>query len=156
MIEQSGNGNYAYYNLPGIIGSSFSDTKDMGQQMVTSVGIEKVAKKIPNATLRNTVRALSFVETLRNGWQQSLNENHAEASDTSTKKAIEDIKKNKDLRNEMLSKARNVAVSMYGLDEEDANKLIDDELAFTMWQGGIGGLNPRKLENGYDYYKAAR
>jgi len=31
MVEQSGNGNYAYYNLPGIIGSSFSDSKDMGQ-----------------------------------------------------------------------------------------------------------------------------
>jgi hypothetical protein len=30
-IESTEGGNYAYYNLPGIVGSSFSDTKDMGQ-----------------------------------------------------------------------------------------------------------------------------
>ena len=155
-IEQSGQGNYAYYNLPGVIGSSFSDTKDMGEQIVTSVGINKLANKIPNSKLRFATRAVGFLSALRNGWQQSLNENHAEASETSVKKAIDQIKKNKDLRNEMLSNAKKVAINLYNLDESDADKLIDDEVAFTMYQGGIGGLNPRKLQNSYDYYKSAR
>ena len=30
-MESAGKGNYIYYNLPGIVGSSFSDTKHMGQ-----------------------------------------------------------------------------------------------------------------------------
>jgi hypothetical protein len=93
---------------------------------------------------------------LRNGWQQSLNENHAEASETSTKKAIEEIKKNKELSNEMLDHARAVAMNVYGLDAKDAIDLVDENTAFIMYQGGIGGLNPRKLQNSYDYYRSAR
>jgi hypothetical protein len=46
------------------------------------------------------------MEALRNGWQSSLHENHGEASDTSTKKVLGELKKNRELSNEILSKAR--------------------------------------------------
>lgn len=154
FMESSGKGNYIYYNMPGIIGSSFSDTKDMGQQMVGSYGLNRLAKVIP--TGKWGVRALAFAEALKNGWQASLNENHAEASETATKKALDEIKKDKSLSNEMVTKARKTAIDLYGLTDNEAKELIGAEEAFTMFQGNIGGLDPRKLENGYEFYKNAR
>lgn len=154
MIEQAGTGNYLYYNLPGIIGSSFSDTKDMGQQMVGSYGLSKLAKIAPKGKF--ALRTLAFVEALRNGWQASLNENHAESDETATKKTLEEVKKNKALSEEMVNNARAVAKSLYGVSDFDAKNLIDEEVAFTMYNSNIGGLNPRDLENNYDYYKNAR
>ena len=153
-IEAAGTGNYAYYNLPGIVGSSFSDTKHMGQQMVGSYGMAKIANMLPKG--KWAMRSLAFANALKAGWQASLNENHAEASDTSTKKVLGELKKNKELSKEMLSNARQTAVDLYGLTENEANKLIDPEIAFTMYQAGMGGLDPRNLKHGYQYYKAAR
>ena len=153
-MESSGKGNYIYYNMPGIIGSSFSDTKDMGQQMIGSYGLNRLAKVIP--TGKWGVRALAFAEALKNGWQASLNENHAEASETATKKALDEIKKDKSLSNEMVAEARKTAIDLYGLTDNEAKELIGAEEAFTMFQGNIGGLDPRKLENGYEFYKNAR
>lgn len=153
-IEASGTGNYAYYNLPGIIGSSFSDTKHMGQQMVGSYGMAKIANMLPKG--KWAMRSLAFANALKAGWQASLNENHAEASDTATKKVLNELKKNKDLSDEMLSNAKQTAVELYGLTEYEADKLIDPEIAFTMYQAGMGGLDPRNLKHGYQYYKAAR
>lgn len=154
QMEQSGMGNYMYYNLPGIIGSSFSDTKDMGQQMVGSYGLHKLAKVAPKG--KWAIRTLAFAEALRNGWQASLNENHAESDETATKKALEEIKKNKPLSNEMVKKARQTAKDVYGISDSEANELIDEETAFTMYNSNIGGLDPRNLENSYAYYKNAR
>ena len=153
-IEQAGNGNYAYYNLPGIIGSSFSDTKHMGQQLVGSYGLAKLASVVPNG--KWSIRALAFANALKAGWQASLNENHAEASETATKKTLGELKKNKALSNEMLNNAKQVAMDVYGVSQSEADQLIDAETAFTMYQAGIGGLNPRNLKNGYQYYKTAR
>lgn len=153
-IEQSGNGNYAYYNLPGIIGSSFSDTKDMGQQAIGSYGLSKLAKVTPKG--KWGIRALAFAEALRNGWQASLNENHAESDETATKKAIAEIKKNKPLSKEMVDTAREAAKNTYGISDEEAKKLIDEDVAFTMYNSNICGLDPRNLENNYEYYKNAR
>lgn len=153
-MESSGTGNYAYYNLPGIVGSSFSDTKHMGQQMVGSYGLAKIANILPKG--KWAIRSLAFANALKAGWQASLNENHAEASDTSTKKVLGELKKNKELSKEMLSNARQTAIDLYGLTEDEANKLIDPEIAFTMYQAGMGGLDPRSLKHGYQYYKEAR
>lgn len=153
-IESSGTGNYAYYNLPGIVGSSFSDTKHMGQQMVGSYGLAKLANMLPKG--KWAMRTLAFANALKAGWQASLNENHAEASDTATKKTLGEIKKNKELSQEMLSNARQTAINLYGLTENEANRLIDPETAFTMYQAGMGGLDPRNLKHGYQYYKEAR
>lgn len=153
-IEAAGTGNYAYYNLPGIVGSSFSDTKHMGQQMVGSYGMAKIANMLPKG--KWAMRSLAFANALKAGWQASLNENHAEASDTSTKKVLGELKKNKELSKEMLSNARQTAIDLYGLTKDEANKLIDPEIAFTMYQAGMGGLDPRNLKHGYQYYKAAR
>lgn len=149
-----GAGNYIYYNLPGIVGSSFSDTKHMGQQMVGSYGLAKLAKVTPYG--KWGIRALAFVNALKAGWQASLNENHAEASDTATKKVLGELKKNKELSDEMLSNAKRAAIDTYGITEKEADELIDSEVAFTMYQSGIGGLNPRNLKHGYEYYKKAR
>ena len=154
QMEQSGMGNYMYYNLPGIIGSSFSDTKDMGQQIVGSYGLHKLAKVAPKG--KWAIRTLAFAEALRNGWQASLNENHAESDETATKKALEEIKKNKPLSDEMVKKARQTAKDVYGVSDSEANELIDEETAFTMYNSNIGGLDPRNLENSYAYYKNAR
>ena len=153
-IEAAGTGNYAYYNLPGIVGSSFSDTKHMGQQMVGSYGLAKLANVLPKG--KWAMRSLAFANALKAGWQASLNENHAEASDTSTKKVLGELKKNKELSKEILSNARQTAINLYGLTEDEANKLIDPEIAFTMYQAGMGGLDPRNLKHGYQYYKEAR
>lgn len=114
-IEAAGTGNYAYYNLPGIVGSSFSDTKHMGQQMVGSYGMAKLANILPKG--KWAMRSLAFANALKAGWQASLNENHAEASDTATKKTLGELKKNKELSKEMLSNAKQVAVDLYGLTE---------------------------------------
>lgn len=153
-VEASGDGNYAYYNLPGIVGSSFSDTKHMGQQVVGSYGMAKIANALPKG--KWAARSVAFANALKAGWQASLNENHAEASDTSTKKVLGELKKNKDLSKEMLHNARRVAIDMYGLTESEANGLIDPETAFIMYQAGMGGLDPRNLKHGYQFYKAAR
>ena len=153
-MESSQKGNYIYYNMPGIVGSSFSDTKDMGQQMIGSYGLNRLAKVTPYG--KWGIRALAFVEALKNGWQASLNENHAEASETATKKALDEINKNKSLSDEMITKARKTAIDLYGLSDNEAKELIGAEEAFTMFQGNIGGLDPRKLENGYEFYKNAR
>ena len=104
MMEQSGKGNYMYYNMPGIVGSSFSDTKDMGQQAVNAYGLSKLAKVAPKG--KWALRGLAFAEALRNGWQASLNENHAEADETATRKAVDEIKKNKALNAEITQNAR--------------------------------------------------
>lgn len=56
----------------------------------------------------------------------------------------------------MLSNAKQTAIELYGLTEYEADKLIDPEIAFTMYQSGMGGLDPRNLKHGYQYYKAAR
>lgn len=153
-MEAAGTGNYIYYNLPGIVGSSFSDTKHMGQQMVGSYGLAKLANILPKG--KWAMRSLAFVNALKAGWQASLNENHAESSDTATKKVLGELKKNKDLSNEMLHNARQTAIDLYGLTENEANNLIDSEIAFTMYQAGMGGLDPRNLKHGYQYYKEAR
>lgn len=92
-------GNYIYYNLPGILGSSFSDTKHQGQQIIGSFGLNHLAKVTPYG--KWGIRALAFANALKAGWQASLSENHAEASDTSTQKVISEIKKNKELSDEM-------------------------------------------------------
>jgi hypothetical protein len=92
--EQNEDGSYLYYNLPGIIGSSFSDTKDMNQQMISAYGFNKMASKVLNTPGKWTLRTASFISALRNGYQQSLNENHAEATEVSEKKAVAEIEKN--------------------------------------------------------------
>lgn len=122
--------------------------------MVGSYGLAKLAKVTPYG--KWGIRALAFVNALKAGWQSSLNENHAEASDTATKKVLGELKKNKELSDEMLSNAKRAAVDTYGITEKEADELIDSEVAFTMYQSGIGGLNPRNLKHGYEYYKKAR
>lgn len=154
MMEQSGKGNYMYYNMPGIVGSSFSDTKDMGQQAVNAYGLSKLAKIAPKG--KWALRGLAFAEALRNGWQASLNENHAEADETATRKAVDEIKKNKALNDEITQNARQAAMKQYGISEDEAKEWIDTEAAFTMYNSNIAGLNPRDLENQYEYYKNAR
>lgn len=154
--EQSGEGSYLYYNLPGIIGSSFSDTKDMDQQMISAYGLNNIARKVGGSKTKFTLNVMSFISALRNGYQQSLNENHAEATEVSEKKAVAEINKNPELKKEMLSGAKNVAMRDYGISKEEADNLIDPSIALMMYQGGIGGLNPHTLRSGYSYYKAAR
>lgn len=154
--EQNEEGSYLYYNLPGIIGSSFSDTKDMNQQMISAYGFNKMASKVLSTPAKWTLRSAAFVSALRNGYQQSLNENHAEATEVSEKKAVAEIEKNQNLKREMLSKAKAVAIRDYGISEKEADELIDPSTALLMYQGGIGGLDPKTLRNGYSYYKAAR
>jgi hypothetical protein len=56
----------------------------------------------------------------------------------------------------MLSKAKSVAMQEYGISKEEADELIDPSTALLMYQGGVGGLDPKTLRNGYSYYKAAR
>lgn len=154
--EQSGEGSYLYYNLPGIIGSSFSDTKDMDQQMISAYGLNNIARKVGGSKAKFTLNAMSFISALRNGYQQSLNENHAEATEVSEKKAVAEINKNPELKEEILRGAKNVAMRDYGISKEEADNLIDPSIALMMYQGGIGGLNPHTLRSGYSYYKAAR
>lgn len=154
QYSNTGIANYLYYNLPGIVGSSFSDTKDMRQQAVSAYGLNKLAKISPKG--KWSIRAVAFAEALRNGWQASLNENHAETSDTATKKVLNEISKNKPLADEIVKNAREVAKNIYGLDDKEAKELVNDEVAFTMYNSNIGGLDPRKLDNKYEYYKTAR
>ena len=147
-------GNYIYYNMPGILGSSFSDTKHQGQQMIGSFGLNHLAKVIPYG--KHTIRAIAFANALKAGWQASLSENHAEASDSATKKVLNEVKKNKELSDEMMQVAKDTATRLYGLSNSEANELVTPEVAFTMFQAGLGGLDPRQLKSGYQYYKAAR
>jgi hypothetical protein len=67
------------------------------------------------------MRALAFTNALKAGWQASLSENHAEASDTATKKTLNELKKNKKLSDEIVSNARQVAVNLYGLTDSEAS-----------------------------------
>jgi hypothetical protein len=66
FLESEGTGNYIYYNLPGIVGSSFSDTKHMGQQVIGSYGLSKLAKVVPKG--KWGIRALAFANALKAGW----------------------------------------------------------------------------------------
>jgi hypothetical protein len=113
--EQTGEGSYLWYNLPGIVGSSFSDTEDLSQQMISSYGLNKIASKVGGSKAKFTLGAAAFISALRNGYQQSLNENHAEATEVSEKKAVGQIEKNPALKNEMLDKARKTAIREYGI-----------------------------------------
>lgn len=131
--------------------------------MVGSYGLAKLANVLPKG--KWAMRSLAFANALKAGWQASLNENHAEASDTSTKKVLEELKNNKALCDEMVSEAKKVAtnytlsfggVNPYKMSQEEADKLITPEVAFTMYQAGMGGLDPRNLKHGYQYYKTAR
>lgn len=45
---------------------------------------------------------------------------------------------------------------MYGLTQNEVDELVTPEVAFTMFQAGMGGLDPRTLKSGYQFYKAAR
>jgi hypothetical protein len=81
--------------------------------MVGSYGLAKLASVVPNG--KWSIRALAFANALKAGWQASLNENHAEASETATKKTLSELKKNKALSNEMLNNAKQVATSVYGI-----------------------------------------
>ncbi len=124
--------------------------------MVSSYGLNKIASKVGGSKAKFTLGAAAFISALRNGYQQSLNENHAEATEVSEKKAVSQIEKNPALKNEMLDKAKNTAIREYGISQEEADNLIDTSTSLLMFQGGIGGLDPHTLRSGYSYYKAAR
>lgn len=124
--------------------------------MISAYGLNNIARKVGGSKAKFTLNAMSFISALRNGYQQSLNENHAEATEVSEKKAVAEINKNSELKEEMLRGAKNVAMRDYGISKEEADNLIDPSVALMMYQGGIGGLDPHTLRSGYSYYKAAR
>lgn len=128
----------------------------MNQQMISAYGLNNLARKVTGSKGRFALNAMSFLSALRNGYQQSLNENHAEATEVSEKKAVAEIEKNPALKKEILENAKSTAMSLYGISEKEADELIDPSIALLMYQGNIGGLDPHTLRNGYSYYKAAR
>jgi hypothetical protein len=51
------------------MGSSFSDTKDMDQQMISAYGLNSIARKVGGSKTKFTLNAMSFISALRNGYQ---------------------------------------------------------------------------------------